>query len=430
MRRLVAAALVCMAGAGGGIVAGARVGKTASSRPQAAATAVRLTERPEVRAALDAARQGEPRVLEEQAELSEIPAPLMKETQRGAAVRGKFAALGLVNVRVDAAGNVLGDRPGRALHPHLVLAAHLDTVFPDGTNVKTSRDGTTLKGPGIADDARGLAVLLGVVRALDGGKVQTEGTITFVANVGEEGLGDLRGMKQIFNQTLKGVVDYFVSIDGSGLDVTNVGVGSHRYRVTFKGPGGHSYGDFGLANPIHALGRVIAQVADFQVPSDPRTTFNVGRVSGGTSINSIPYEASLEMDMRSVEPRALETVDANLRKAIDRALTEENSRWNNRGALSVKVDLVGDRPAGRTAEDSYIVRAAAEVTRALGAPVEFGAGSTDANYPMSLKLPAITIGGGGSAHGAHSLAESFDPTDSWRGTQRALLLAVALTGGR
>jgi acetylornithine deacetylase/succinyl-diaminopimelate desuccinylase-like protein len=392
---------------------------------------VRVIDRPEVKAALEAARQGEPRVLEDQAELSDIAAPLMKEARRGAAIREKFAALGLSNVRTDAAGNVLGDRAGRSLHPHLVLAAHLDTVFPEGTNVKVSREGTTMKGPGIADDARGLAVLLGVMRALDAGKVKTEGTITFVANVGEEGLGDLRGMKQIFDQTLKGTVDAFVSIDGDGLDVTNIGVGSHRYRVTFKGPGGHSYGDFGLANPIHALGRVIAQVAEFKVPSDPKTTFNVGRVSGGTSVNSIPYEASMEMDMRSVDPRALDVVDAAFHKAIDRALAEENARWNDHGRLAVAVDLVGDRPAGRTPDDSPIVRTAVAVTRALGAPADLGAGSTDANYPMSLRIPAITIGGGGSARGAHSLAESFDSSGSWQGTQRALLLAVALTtGGR
>jgi acetylornithine deacetylase/succinyl-diaminopimelate desuccinylase-like protein len=400
-----------------------------SAATQEGVPAQALLERTQIRTALEAARQGEPRVLDDQAELSEIPAPLMKEARRGDAVRARFAALGLANVRTDAAGNVLGERRGRSLHPHLVLAAHLDTVFPEGTNVKTSREGSILRGPGIADDARGLAVLLGVARALDAGKLQTDGTITFVANVGEEGLGDLRGMKQLFNQTLKGSIDYFVSIDGSGLDVTNVGVGSHRYRVTFKGPGGHSYGDFGLANPIHALGRLIAHVADFQVPADPRTTFNVGRVDGGTSINSIPYSASMEMDMRSVDPRALDRVDADFRKAVDRALAEENARWNDNGRLSVSVDLVGDRPAGRTSEDSLIVREAVGVTRALGGVPTLGAGSTDANYPMSLRIPAITIGGGGSAHGAHSLAESFDSTGSWQGTQRALLLAVALTSG-
>jgi acetylornithine deacetylase/succinyl-diaminopimelate desuccinylase-like protein len=399
---------------------------SASLGTQGASIGARLLEQSDVKAALAAVRQNEPQVVQEQVELSEIPAPLMKEGRRGAALRRRFDALGLGNVRTDAAGNVLGDRRGRSLHPHLVLAAHLDTVFPEGTNVKTVREGGIIKGPGIADDARGLAVLLGVIRALDAGKVRTDGTITFVGNVGEEGLGDLRGMKQIFNQTLKGEVDFFVSIDGSGLDVANVGVGSHRYRVTFKGPGGHSYGDFGLANPIHALGRAIAQIAEFRVPSDPKTTFNVGRVGGGTSVNSIPYEAWMEVDMRSVDPAALDAVDTRFGKAVDRALVEENGRWDNRGQLSVVKDLVGDRPAGRTPDDSFIVRTAVDVTRALGAPIDLGAGSTDANYPMSLEIPAITIGGGGTGRGAHSLAESFDPTDSWRGTQRALLLAVAL----
>ncbi len=396
----------------------------AASAPQS--LAARLLDRPDVKQAVAAARANEPQVLQEQVELSEIPAPLMKENRRGDAMRAKFQALGLGDVRTDAAGNVLGDRPGRAARPRLVLAAHLDPVFPEGTNVRTSRDGATMKGPGIADDARGLAVLLGVIRALNDGKVETDGTITFVANVGEEGLGDLRGMKQLFNETLKGQVDFFVSIDGSGLDLTNTGVGSFRYRVTYQGPGGHSYGDFGLANPIHALGRVIAQIADFRVPSNPKTTFNVGRIGGGTSINSIAYEAWMEVDMRSPDPAALSAVDADFRKAVDRALNEENARWNDRGRLTVARDLVGSRPAGRTPEDSHIVRTAVDATRTLGEPPELGAGSTDANYPMSLRIPAITIGGGGAGRGAHSLAESFDSTESWRGTQRALLVAVAL----
>lgn len=365
-------------------------------------------------------------MLQDQVELTEIPAPLMKEDRRAAAMRSRFEALGLDNVRIDAAGNVLGERPGRARRPHLVFAAHLDTVFPEGTDVKVVHQGSTLKAPGIADNGRGLGVLLGVIRALKAGNVQTDGTITFVANVGEEGLGDLRGVREIFDRTLNGQADSFVSIDGTGLDVTNGGVGSYRYRVTFKGPGGHSYGDFGLVNPIYALGRAIAQIADFQVPISPRTTFNVGRIGGGTSVNSVPYEAWMEMDMRSAEPAELAKVDAAFRRAVERALADENARWG-RGALTVDVQRVGDRPAGKTPDGSPIVRTAIDVTRALGsANVELGSGSTDANYPMSLGIPAITIGGGGNSRGAHSLAESFDSTESWRGTERALLLAVAL----
>ncbi|MGE5359009.1 MAG: M20/M25/M40 family metallo-hydrolase [Bacteroidales bacterium] len=391
-----------------------------------APAASRVLENSAVKAALAAVRRQEPQVLQDQVELTEIAAPLMKENRRAEAMRSRFDALGLRNIRIDAAGNVLGERPGRALHPHLVLAAHLDTVFPEFTDVKVVRQGTTLKAPGIADDGRGLGVLLGVARALNAAKVQTDGTITFVANVGEEGLGDLRGVREIFDRTLKDQVDSFVSIDGTGLDLTNGGVGSYRYRVTFKGPGGHSYGDFGMVNPIHALGRAVAQIANFQVPANPRTTFNVGRIGGGTSVNSVPYEAWMEMDMRSPEPAELDKVDAAFRKAVERAVTDENAR-GNQGRLTVDVQRVGDRPAGKTPDNAPIVRTAIEVTRALGASgVELGSGSTDANYPMSLGVPAITIGGGGNSRGAHSLAESFDSTESWRGTARALVLAVAL----
>lgn len=386
-----------------------------------------LLKDPSIRAALEAAKVNEPDILDYQVRLSEIPAPPFKEAKRAEAVRQIFTELGLQNVRVDEVGNVLGERPGLSPRPHLLFCAHLDTVFPEGTEVKTTRKGTMLAGPGIGDDARGLAVLIGVVRALNRTKVRTEGSITFCADVGEEGLGDLRGVKYLFNQSMKGQVDGFVSVDGSGLGITNVGVGSHRYRIAYKGPGGHSFGAFGLANPIHALGRAIAKIADFQVPLKPKTTFNVGRIGGGTSVNSIPFEAWLEMDMRSSDDSALNAVDAKFHQALDQALAEENARWNNRGKLTLEKQQVGTRPAGRTPEDSIIVQRALCVTRALGVSVELGEGSTDSNIPMSLGIPAVTIGGGGRGSGAHSLSESFDPELSWQGTQRALLLAVALT---
>jgi acetylornithine deacetylase/succinyl-diaminopimelate desuccinylase-like protein len=386
-----------------------------------------LLQDPSVKAALEAARQNEPRILDEQVRVCEIPAPEFKEGERAQALKRAFETLGLKNVQIDKAGNVVGVRPGLAAHPHLVFAAHLDTVFPEGTPVKTTREGAVIKGPGIGDDCRGLAVMLGVIHALDEGKVQTPGTITFVANVGEEGLGDLRGVKHLFNESMKGQIDSFVSVDGSGYGVTRVGVGSHRYRVSYKGPGGHSYGAFGLANPIHALGRAIAKIADFQVPKEPKTTFNVGRIGGGTSVNSIAYEAWMEVDMRSADDASLQSVDAKFHKAVEQALAEENERWGGQGRLTVVNDLVGDRPAGNTPEGSPIVQAAVSVTRALGLPVGLDTGSTDSNIPMSLHIPAVTIDGGGRGSGAHSLGESFDSTDSWKGTQRAVLLAVALT---
>lgn len=386
----------------------------------------RLIHDATVKAALAAVTRNEPQIIEEQVRLCEIPAPPFKEMDRGAAYKRAFEALGLKNVRTDAVGNVLGERPGLAARPHLVFSAHLDTVFPEETDVRTSRSGSIIKGPGIGDDCRGLAVVLGVIRAMNEAGVQTPGTITFVGTVGEEGLGDLRGVKHLFAVELKGRVDRFVSVDGTGLGITHIAVGSHRYRVAFKGPGGHSYGAFGIANPVHALGRAIGRIADFQVPREPKTTFNVGRIGGGTSVNSIAFEAWMEVDMRSADAAALTAVDANFQKALDVALAEENERWGNRGRLEVERRLVGDRPAGRMAASSPIVVTAVSVTRALGLPVTLDEGSTDSNIPINLGIPAVTIDGGGTGEGAHSLGESFDTTNSWQGTARALLLAIAL----
>lgn len=380
-----------------------------------------------VSAARAAVKRGEPRVVEDQVELTAIPAPAFGETARGLAVKQRFVDLGLRNVRIDNAGNVIGDRPGRAARPNLVIAAHLDTVFPAGTDVRVTREGNLLRAPGIGDDGRGLGVMLGVIRALDAGHVETAGSITFVADVGEEGLSDLRGMRELFGTTLKGQIDAFVSIDGSGYSITNVGVGSHRYRVTFGGPGGHSFGAFGLVSPIHALGRAVARIADFEVPRSPKVTFNVGRIGGGTSVNSIAADAWFEIDMRSSDQAALARVDAKFQQAVDEAVKAENARWSN-GQVTAKKELVGDRPAGVTAESSPIVRTAQAVNRALGLPVALDEGSTDSNLAMSLGIPAITVGGGGKGRGGHSPAESFDTTDSWKGTDRVLLLVVALAG--
>ncbi len=391
-----------------------------------AQTPAELINQPAIRAAFDAIKRNEPAMLDLQARVCEIPAPPFKEEARGRELERLFKETGLKDVRIDKAGNVLGVRPGKTPHPNLVIAAHLDTVFPEGTNVKVTRDNGVMKGPGIGDDCRGLAVLLGVIRALNEAKVETPGTITFVADVGEEGLGDLRGMKQLFHETLKGQIDRFVSIDGTGLGITHIGVGSNRYKVTFKGPGGHSYGAFGMANPIQAMGRAIAKIDAFEVPTSPKTTFNVGRVGGGTSVNAIPFECWMEVDMRSADPAALKAVDTKFHAALKEAVDEENRRWNNRGAISVAAELVGVRPAGQTAKESAIVQTAIGVSRALEIQEVLREGSTDSNVPMNLGIPAITISGGGVGTGAHSLNEAFDTRDSWRGTQRALLLAVAL----
>ncbi len=392
----------------------------------AAQDASKLAEDPAVKTALEAAKRNEAHFIDEQSRFCEIAAPPYKEEARGKEFERLFKGLGLENVRIDNAGNVIGVRPGAAAHPNLVFAAHLDTVFPPETKVKVTHEGTVLKGPGIGDDCRGLAVMLGVIQALRDGKVKTPGTITFVADTGEEGLGDLRGTKNLFADSLKGQIDKFVSVDGTGLNITNIGVGSYRYRVTFKGPGGHSFGAFGMANPIQAMGRAIAKIDAFEVPVNPKTTFNVGRVGGGTSVNAIPFEAWMEVDMRSSDKTSLEALHAKFKNAVREAVDEENKRWNGRGPVSASPELVGYRPAGSTPADSAIVITALAVSKIFGYPGRLGEGSTDSNVPMNAGIPAITIGGGGVGTGAHSLNEAFDTKDSWLGTQRALLLAVAL----
>jgi tripeptide aminopeptidase len=385
-----------------------------------------LAAEPAVRASLDFIKANEPAVLNEQVRLCEIPAPPLGEQARAQAYKAAFEQLGLKNVRIDAAGNVLGERPGRQLRPHVVMSAHLDTVFPEGTNVTTTRSGTTIAGPGISDDCRGLAVLLGVIRAMNEARIETAGSVTFVGTVGEEGLGDLRGVKHLFGTQLEGRVDRFVSVDGAGTSITRTAVGSRRYRVTFKGPGGHSFGDFGIANPVHAVGRAVSRIAALEVPRDPKTTFNVGRIGGGTSVNSIAAEAWMEIDLRSADRASLAALDARVVQALDQSLADENARWGDRGRLTMDRKLVGDRPAGATPADAPIVRTALEVSRALALSAAIEEASTDANIPMSLGIPAITIDGGGKGEGAHSLSERFDSVDSWKGTARVLLLTVAL----
>ena len=399
----------------------------AAAQGAPAGIGARLLQDPAVKTALEAAKRDEPAIIADQIRLCAVPAPPFNEGARAAVYKQSFEAVGLTNVRIDAAGNVLGERPGRAPRPHLVFSAHLDTVFPEGTPVAASRSGPILSGPGIADDCRGLAVLLGVIRALHAANLQTAGSITFVGTVGEEGLGDLRGVKHLFSAELKGAVDRFVSIDGAGMAITATAVGSLRYRVTFSGSGGHSYGDFGIANPVHTLGRAVARVADLQVPREPRTTFNVGRIGGGTSVNSIASSAWMEVDLRSAAPAALSALDAGLQQALDAAIRDENERAGSRGRVTLEKEVVGNRPGGRNPAVAPIVEAALSVTRALGYATEVDEGSTDANVPISLGIPAITIGGGGTAQGTHTTRETFDTTDSWQGSLRALLLAIALT---
>jgi tripeptide aminopeptidase len=393
-----------------------------------AQTAEDILAKPEVKTAMEAIRANESHFVDEQIRLCEIAAPSFHEDKRAAEMARLFSEAGLLNVRIDHAGNVLGDRPGAEPHPHLVIAAHLDTVFPPETNVHVTREGNILKGPGIGDDCRGLAALLALIQAMKQANLQTHGSLTFVADVGEEGLGDLRGMKELFGTTMKGEIDDFISIEpGEANRITDGGVGSYRYKVTFSGPGGHSYGAFGNANPINALGRAVAHIAEFQVPTEPKTTFNVGVIGGGTSINSIPFEAWFEFDERSPDTASLDQLDARFKTAVQAALDEENARWQGKGKLSVKLDKVGERPAGHTDKDVPLVVAALASIKALNlGEAKSTASSSDSNVPMHLGIPAITIGGGGLDKNAHSLNESDDVTDSYKGSQNALLIILSI----
>jgi len=386
-----------------------------------------------VRAALDMLKTDNAWTMQQQVELTQIPAPPFKETVRGAEFKKRLEALGMKNVRIDAVGNVIAERKGAGGGPTVVIAGHLDTVFPEGTDVKVKREGDKLSAPGIGDDDRGLAVVLAVVRAFEKAGVQTLGTVYFVGDVGEEGPGNLRGMRNLFGTELKGKVDYFISIDDTGLGIASRAVGSNRYRVTYKGPGGHSYGAFGIPNPIHALGRAIAGISDIQVPETPKTTFNVGIIQGGTSVNSISGDATMEVDMRSEDAASLATVNTKILKVVRDALTAENARWPSARAkeakLSLKIDTIGIRPTGAQSDDAPIVKTAMAAAKTLGFSTSTSASSTDANIPISLGIPAIRIGGGGRAEGAHSLGEFYvDGPNGYLGPQWAALLVAALAG--
>ncbi|HEX7939127.1 MAG TPA: M20/M25/M40 family metallo-hydrolase [Gemmatimonadaceae bacterium] len=370
--------------------------------------------------------------LAQQRSICEIPAPPFKEAARGAEFKKRLEALGLA-ARMDAVGNVIAERPGTGKGPTIVLAGHLDTVFPEGTDVKVKDEGARMKAPGIEDDCRGLAVVLAVARAYQRANPRHDARIIFVGNVGEEGPGNSRGVWHLYNTEFKGKIDYFISVDGAGLGVTSRAVGSHRYKVTYKGPGGHSYGAFGIPNPIHALGRAIDGIADIQVPTVPKTTFNVGVISGGTSVNSIAFEASMEVDMRSENVASLNEVDARIRAALSRALEAENARWTgdraSRSRLTMVIDTIGIRPTGAQSDTARIVQVAFQSAKALGFSTNSGASSTDANVPISLGLPGITIDGGGQASGGHSLGEWYeDGPNGWIGPQWAALIVARLAG--
>lgn len=399
-----------------------------ATSPPATAQVERVAQRPEVAAALAALRRDNEWTLSQQMELCAIPAPPFGESARAAEFRRRLEGLGLRRVQLDAAGNVIAVRPGRGAGPRVLLAAHLDTVFPDTTTIQITRTGSRIDGPGIGDNCRGLAVLLAVAKHLSAAGVDTHGPITFVATVGEEGAGNLRGVRHLFDRGSAGDIDYFVAVDGPGQSAVTNATGSHRYKAAFRGPGGHSYGDFGTPNPIHALGRAIARIADFVVPLRPRTTFSVGLIQGGTSVNSIAMSAVMEVDFRSERQEALDQVDSLFRRALEDAALAENGRWRRGQRLTVHLEEIGRRPAVKQADSSYIVRMTTAAARTLGFTAPLTAASTDANHPMSLGIPSVTLDGGGTGDGSHSLQEWYDDgPEGWKGPQWALLLVVTLS---
>ncbi|MFN3582346.1 M20/M25/M40 family metallo-hydrolase [Phenylobacterium sp.] len=382
-------------------------------------------------AALDAQHE---RIVADTITLTEIPAPPFKEEARAKAYMEMLKAHGLTDVEMDAEGNVMGLRRGTgpAGGKVVVLAAHLDTVFPEGTDVKVRREGTKLMAPGVGDDTHSLAVLLGYIRALDAGKVKTKRDILFVGNVGEEGPGDLRGVRHIFTKgKYKDRIAAFFSMDGTSPDrVTYGAVGSRRYRVTFKGPGGHSYGAFGIVNPMAAMGNAVVAMNRLEVPKSPKTTYATSVVGGGTSVNSIPDAIWLEVDMRSESAEELARLDAKFKTLVDEAVAAENAaRSTGPGKISAELKLIGDRPTGATREDAQIVQITSAAVRAAGWQPILGASSTDSNIPISLGIPAVTIGSGGKGGRAHALDEWIDvekgPSVRGMGVGLSALIAMA-----
>ena len=369
--------------------------------------------------------------LERLVELNEIPAPPFMEEARGRRFAELLAECGADSVWTDAEGNVLGLRRGRSGGRTVALGGHLDTVFPEGTDVTVRQRGDTLFAPGIGDDTRGLVVVLAVLRALEEAGIETGDDIVFVGVVGEEGLGDLRGMKHIYCDPDAGP-DAWIEVDGGGLaGLVTMGLGSVRYRVAFKGPGGHSWGAFGLANPAHAMSRAVRHfqdAADTLTRSGPRTSYNVGRIGGGTSVNAIPFDSWMEVDMRSVSPESLARIEEVFLAAMDRALVEENSLRRDGPPLTVEKLKIGDRPSGEGDPNAPLVQRAMAATAHFGVKGQLRRSSTDSNIPIALGIPAVTIGRGGVGFGAHSPGEYWVNVDGHLAIQRALLLLVAEAG--
>jgi tripeptide aminopeptidase len=389
----------------------------------------RFTDNGQVRLALDWFAQNLAWINDQQVLLTEIPAPPFQEAQRAAAVKVLLASTGL-DVKMDATGNVIGELAGANDREVVVVSAHLDTVFPPGTEVKVRRDGDRLAAPGISDNGTGLAALIAIARALHEVGIKPQRTILFVADVGEEGEGNLRGMRALV-EAYQGKLKAVLVLDGSGIEhVTTKGLASRRLEAIITGPGGHSWSDFGMPNPINALVRGSVRFINTKVPVTPRTTFNLGQVEGGTSVNSIPHEARLKIDIRSESEEELTKLSAALRECVAAGVRDEmeSARDRTKGKLEWKVDLLGSRPGGDLPPDSPLLAALRAADEYVGNQSRVERSSTDANIPLSNGIDAVAIGAGGSGGGAHSLQEWYEPSGRELGLKRALLTLLGVSG--
>ena len=364
-------------------------------------------------------------------ELTEIPAPPFKEQARAERFAEMLREAGLKDVVIDEVGNVVGRRPGTDGTRVVGYSAHLDTVFPEGTDVTVRFDDDRMYAPGIGDNTRGLIVVLAVLRAMEHANIETDADVLFIGNVGEEGLGDLRGVKHLFRDGADRI-DSLIAVDGGNSErIVYGGVGSHRYRVTFRGPGGHSWGAFGTANPHHAMGRAIA-LFDQNAPSITRegekSSYNIGRMGGGTSINSVPFESWAEIDIRSGDQAKINAIDAILKAAVEQALQEENAGRTYNDALTVEVERVGTRPAAKGDAGAPLVQRAMAATKAFGFTPRLGISSTDANLPISKGIPAITMSRGGESYNSHSPDEAWSNVAGYLGIQIGLVTLLAEAG--
>ncbi len=384
-----------------------------------------------VRAAMERIEALDPWGIERLIELTEIPAPPFGEEARGIRFGQLLAEAGADSVWTDPEGNVIGLLRGSGGGRTVVLGGHLDTVFPEETDVTVRIVGDTLFAPGIGDDTRGLVVVLTVLRAMTETEIRPEDDVLFIGTVGEEGLGDLRGMKYLFRDGAP-TIDSWIEIDGGGIGgVTSMGLGSVRYRITFEGPGGHSWGAFGTANPAHALGRGtfnFQEVAEAITRSGPRTSYNIGTLGGGTSVNAVPFEAWAEVDMRSESPESLARIEEAMIASFRRALEEENGLRRRGEELTLRLDKVGDRPSGELPHEAPLVQRALATSEFFGAPGATSRSSTNSNIPISLGVPAVTIGRGGIGGESHAPGEWWSNRDGHLAIQRALLLLLLEAG--